>query len=330
MKPDSEGAGAGLKPPGFWRSLGAIAITTLVTLAALEIVLRVADFRELREGVTERSLSYRYDAELGWIPVPGSSAQVTNARSVHASHNSLGLRDEEFVLDDRPTIMFLGDSFVWGLDAEARERFSELLKPRIAGYKILAAGVSGYGTDQEYLLLQKLWPKVKPAVVILVVCTDNDRQDNATNIRYEDYHKPYFATAADGSLVLQGQPVPKSRLQAIKEDWWVRHSWLVRLVDAVYLKVRYPVLWVPDPTERLVDRIREFVEANGAKFLVGLQTADAGLVRHLQARRIPFVTFDGAEAYPGAGVGGHWTPAGHRFVADRLYGLLSANKVTGN
>ena len=51
----------------------------------------------------------------------------------------------------------------------------ELLKPRINGYKILAAGVSGYGTDQEYLLLQKLWPKVKPAVVVLIFCTDNDR-----------------------------------------------------------------------------------------------------------------------------------------------------------
>lgn len=309
----------------FFRSLGAIAITTIVTLATLEIILRAVDLRELREGVSERSLSYLYDAELGWMPKPGSSSDVTNARTIHASHNSLGLRDEEFVLDAQPTIMFLGDSFVWGLDAEANERFSELLKPRITGSKILAAGVSGYGTDQEYLLLKRLWPKVKPAVVVLIFCTDNDREDNSTNIRYEGYQKPYFATAADGSLVLQGQPVPKSRLQAIKEDWWVRHSWLVRLANAVYLKLRYPMLRVSDPTERLVDKIREFVEANGAKFLVGMETTDAGLVRHLEARHIPFVTFDGAEAYPGAGVGGHWTPEGHKFVAERLFGLLSVN-----
>ena len=225
-------------------------------------------------------------------------------------HNSLGLRDEEFILDATPTILFLGDSFVWGLDAEANERFSELLKPRIAGYKILAAGVSGYGTDQEYLLLKKLWPKVKPSVVVLIVCTDNDRQDNSTNIRYEGYQKPYFTIAADGALVLQGQPVPKSRLQAIKEDWWVRHSWLVRLANAVYLKLRYPAVQVPDPTERLVDAIRAFVEGNGSKFMVGLQKSDEGLVRHLQARHIPFVAFDGAAAYLGSGLGGHWTPEG--------------------
>jgi hypothetical protein len=174
----------------FLQSLGAAAIMTAVTLAALEIVLRVADLRELREGVSERSLSYRYDSELGWAPVPGSSASVTNARTIKAHHNRLGLRDDEFTLDATPTIMFLGDSFVWGLDAEANERFSELLKQRIKGFKILAAGVSGYGTDQEYLLLQKLWPKVKPAVVVLIFCTDNDRQDNSSNIRYEGFRSP--------------------------------------------------------------------------------------------------------------------------------------------
>jgi hypothetical protein len=313
----------------FLQSLGAVAIMTVVTLAALEIVLRVVDLRELREGVSERSLSYRYDSELGWAPVPGSSASVTNARTIKAHHNSLGLRDEEFTLDAQPTIMFLGDSFVWGLDAEADERFTELLKPRIKGYKVLAAGVSGYGTDQEFLLLKKLWPKVKPAIVVLIFCTDNDRQDNSSNIRYEGYQKLYFATASDGSLVLRGQPVPKSRLQAIKEDWWVRHSWLVRLANAVYLKLRHPVLQVPDPTERLVDKIREFVEANGSKFLVGLQTNDAALVRHLEARAIPFITFDGAAIYPGEGVGGHWTPEGHKLVAERLLGLLSVDKVLG-
>ena len=137
------------------QSLGAIAVMTIVTLAALEIILRVVDLRELREGVSERSLSYQYDSELGWMPIPGSRSTVTNARTIQAHHNSLGLRDEEFTLDAKPTIMFLGDSFVWGLDAEAGERFSELLKPRLPNTKILAAGVSGFGTDQEYLLLQK-------------------------------------------------------------------------------------------------------------------------------------------------------------------------------
>jgi hypothetical protein len=307
-------------------ALGAGLLVTAATLAALEIFLRIADFRELREGVSERSLSYRYDAELGWAPIPNSASIATNARTVQVRHNSLGLRDEEFIPDARPTILFLGDSFVWGLDAESSERFSELLKPRIASHRILAAGVSGYGTDQEYLLLQRLWSQVKPAIVVLIFCTQNDRADNSTNIRYEGYHKPYFATAPDGSLELKGQPVPLSRLQYIREVWWVRHSWLARLANAVYLKIRYPKLDVPDPTERLVDEIARFVTVSGAKLLVGIQSTDDALMRHLRDRRISFVSFDGAPSYTGNSEGGHWTPEGHKVVADRLLGLLSASK----
>jgi hypothetical protein len=299
----------------------------ILTLAALEIFLRVADFRELREGVSERSLSYLYDAELGWAPAPNSSSVVAGARTIHVQHNSLGLRDIEFTLDAQPTILFLGDSFVWGLDAEADERFTDLLRSRISGYKILAAGISGYGTDQEYLLLKRLWAKVQPAVVVLIFCTQNDRLDNSTNIRYEGYQKPYFVTAPDGSLVLRGQPVPKSRLQYIKEDWLVHNLWLARLVAVSYVKIRHPLVYVPDPTERLVSMIRDFVEANGAKFLVGLQHRDPELMRHLQANRIPFVTFDGAAFYPGVSFGTHWTPDGHKLVAERVLGLLSENNI---
>src|SRR5215813_9674928 len=89
----------GMRIGSFFRSLGAMAIITIATLVAEEAVLRVVDLRELREGVSERSLSYQYDAELGWIPVPGSSSDVTSTRTIHFNHNSLGLRDEEFTCD---------------------------------------------------------------------------------------------------------------------------------------------------------------------------------------------------------------------------------------
>jgi hypothetical protein len=310
----------------FLLSLAAPLLVTTLTLSGLELLLRIADFRELREGVSERSLSYRYDSELGWAPIPSSSSVVTNARTIHVQHNSLGLRDEEFIEDGRPTVLFLGDSLVWGLDAEADERFSEILKGRLANYRIVPAGVSGYGTDQEYLLLQRLWPRIRPAVVVLMFCTRNDRGDNSANIRYEGYHKPYFSIRSDGELVREGQPVPLSRLQYIKENWWVHHLWLARLANAVYLKIRHPLIEVPDPTERLVDEIGTFVAQHGSKFLVGLQVTDAPLIRHLEARHVPFVTFDGAEVYQGAAVGGHWTPRGHQLVAERLMGLLADNR----
>jgi hypothetical protein len=313
-----------------YRILGSAGVTlgmACATLLALEVFLRVCDFRELREGDSERSLGYRYDAELGWTAAPNSISRVTNARTVNVRHNSLGLRDEEFSIGDKPVMVFLGDSFVWGLDAEAGERFSELLKPKIPNYEILAAGVSGYGTDQEYLLLRRLWPQVKPAVVVLVFCADNDRLDNSSNIRYEGYQKPYFIIGADGQPVLKGQPVPLSRQQYFRNVWWVRNLWLARIAVSIYLKIRHPVLFVPDPTERLVGMIRAFVEGNGGKFFVAIQHRDDDLARYLQQNGIPFASLDGAAAYPGDGTGGHWTPQGQAFVAERIFKLLSDNNV---
>lgn len=78
---------------------------------------------------------------------------------------------------------------------------------------------------------------------------------------------------------------------------------------------------VPDPTERLVDMIRDFVQSRGARLLVGLAASDQSLIRHLQSEKIPFVAFDGVEAY-GPEHGGHWTPAGNRFVSEGMLDLL--------
>jgi hypothetical protein len=306
---------------GLLRSACIISLITVATLAALEIILRVADFRVLRAGKSEQSLTYRHDPELGWAPISGSSSTVTNARTFHTRHNRLGFRDIELERDARPVMLFLGDSFVWGVDAESSERFTDLLREQIPGYRTVNAGVSGYGTDQEYLWLQRIWPDIRPELVVLIFCTDNDRVDNRTNIRYDGYRKPYFVPSPDG-LVLEGQPVPYSLQVYIRESWLVRHLWLARTAVAAYVEIRYPRLWLPDPTEQLVDKIRDFVQARGARLVVGLQTSDDKLIQHLRDKGIPFVTFDGAEAYP-RNFGSHWTPAGHRAVAERLSKFLA-------
>jgi len=311
--------------------LRAVAIQLLIlfaTLVVLEGLLRIVNPRMLRDSSSERSLTYRYDAELGWAPVPNSDADITNARTIHARHNSLGLRDIEFARDSRPAMLFIGDSFVWGLDSEAGERFTDLLRSRIPAYNFVNAGVSGYGTDQEYLLLQRLWPAIEPKVVVLVFCTGNDRLDNSASVRYESYQKPYFATLPDGTLQLRGQPVPKSRQVYVQENWLVRHSLLARVAVYNYIDLMHPAIDVPDPTEKLVDKIRDFVEAHGAKLVVGLQLNDEKLVGHLEAQHIPFAAFDGAEAYSGPS-GAHWTPNGQKLVAERMFDLLAANGLVG-
>jgi GDSL-like Lipase/Acylhydrolase family len=314
-------SGSASRIPALLRSAGLSVLITLATLAVTEILLRVADFRELRQDPSERSLAYGYDSELGWVPTPGAVSTVTTARTILARHNSLGFRDIEFKPDGRPVMLFLGDSFVWGVDAEANERFTDLLRDRLPEFQTVNAGVSGYGTDQEYLWLRRIWPSVRPSVVVLLFCTDNDRQDNSSNLRYNRYHKPYFVTGPDGALAVQGQPVPKSLQLMIRENWLVRHLRLARVAALAYVEMSSPAISVPDLTERLITAIHDFVSAHDAKLLVALQSTDDRMAAHLKSERIPFVTLDGAAAYS-IDYGAHFTPEGHEFVARRMLDLF--------
>jgi len=304
------------------RSAFSIVAVVAVSLIAVELALRLADLRVLRQDTSERSLAYDYDAELGWKPVANSVSVVTTARTIHARHNSLGFRDIEYRPDGKPPILFVGDSFVWGVDAEAGERFTDLLRERMIGYSILNAGVSGYGTDQEFIWLKRIWSDVRPSIVVLFFCTDNDRLDNGTNVRYAGYRKPYFDTNPDGSLALRGQPVPKSLKLMIRESWVLRHSWLARVAGLAYVEIVSPEIFVPDPTEKLIGAIQEFVAGHNARLFVALQRTDERLLSYLRSRQIPFVALDGLPAY-GAQYGAHFTPEGNQMASRLLLDFLN-------
>ena len=295
----------------------------VAVLGAAELILRAVDLRELRDSYEPgRALLFRHDAELGWAPVPNASSMFTGTRTVAVRNNSLGLRDVEPTPARKPTVLFAGDSFVWGYDVEAEERFTEILRAKLPAARIVNAGVPGYGTDQEYLLLARLWSAVRPDVVVLMFCTGNDRADNSANMRNGGYYKPYLERAAGGGWRFSGQPVPWSRHVYFRENALVRNLWLARAGVTGFVQLAHPEIEVPDPTERLVSMMREMVEARGAKFLVGLQYRDAPLEAFLRARGIPFTSFDDAPSYPGDGF--HWTPEGHAVVAQRLMPLLAA------
>lgn len=137
--------------------------------------------------------------------------------------------------------------------------------------------------------------------------------DNRTNKRYFDYYKPYFATQPNGSIVLMGEPVPKSHLLYYKDHWLVHNFWLARLVTDAYVRLRYLQVSVTDPTEKPVRKIREFVEGNGSNFIVGIQNHDDALASYLEANRIPFARLEGAAFYIEGGWGPHCRSEGHRF-----------------
>jgi hypothetical protein len=265
----------------------------------------------------ERNLMYRHDPLLGWFPQPNSSFVGKGDR---IRHNSRGFRDMEQQPDARRGIMVLGDSFVWGYEVDQEARFTDRMRELFRDVPVYNLGVSGYGTDQEYLLLQREFDFYHPAIVFLEFTTDNDMDDNATDMRYGTYFKPYFRPDG-GGLKLCGVPVPRGFNYFVSGGSLLARSYLVRLaVKAYYQHVYPPPADFADPTNAIIRAMNGYVRSRGAVLMVGLQQRSAPLERFLDAERIPHLdlTTDLVFDDPGR----HWTPAGHRLVAEKIHGFI--------
>ncbi len=307
---------------------------------ALEGGLRV--FREEQLGIPrDERLFYRHHPRLGWMPEPGSARELTGARRVHVTHNLEGFRDRDHGAKRRPRLLFVGDSYVWGYDVEASERFSDLLQARLAGVEVLNLGVSGYGTDQEYLLLQEALERYDPDWVVLVM-GPNDTLDNRRNHVSGRTWKPWFALDG-GELVPKGIPVPASLAYVQREHPILLSSFLVRAGVQAFLRLTGPVpqLQPDDPSEALVAAAGRLVRDHGAEFglaWVGTRGLPDDVTRWLEGQvgpqaaslrfpvelcrreEIPCLDLSHDLTYPSHGW--HWTPEGHREVAERLLPFL--------
>lgn len=285
-----------------------------------EGLLRAFFKTQLRVTSDERTILYRYDAELGWFPSENIRSTYSDTRTISVIQNSLGFRGDEFGPKDRPRLVCLGDSFVWGYDVEADERFTTLLQRRIPEWQVLNLGVSGYGTDQQYLLLRRIVPRLQPDAVLLVFDGLNDVADNSSNVRYDGYFKPYFVMS-HGELELKGTPVPDSYNYfhaRTRERWWWHSYFLRGLIKSTFRAFLQPrPVAVADPSGPLLETMHRYCEREGLRLMVGMVTRDSRTGALCAAAMSPCVDLTGAERYTTGG--GHWTPAGHSFVADKFY-----------
>ena len=269
------------------------------------------------------SAAFRYDVRLGWFPVDGSKGSFAASRVISYSHNSMGLREDEAIDSSKPIILFIGDSFTWGFDVNQYERFTELLKVRLPNYTIVNAGVNGYGTDQQFLLLQALESKLDPALVFLLYYGENDRVDNSTNQRHGGFYKPYFLQDGD-SLKLEGVPVPKGERYFFAEHSGLANIYLLRLGVKAWFKGRSPAkIYNPDPTKALLIQIAQYLDDRGVNFMMGAQSPDEAFLRLTDSLQVPFV--DLSNEYRYKTYGGHWTPKGHEMVADSIELLFKSH-----
>jgi lysophospholipase L1-like esterase len=161
---------------------------------------------------------YEYHPVLGWKGAPGAEGTlITTESETEVRFNSAGLRDDEYSLakpEGVTRIAVLGDSFAWGYGVEQDENFAAVLETQLneAGHavEVLNFGLTGYGTDQDYLAYLELARAYEPDIVILAFY-ENDVLEVA-NLQMYGYPKPFFLLE-DGELLLANTPI------AEPQDW---------------------------------------------------------------------------------------------------------------
>jgi hypothetical protein len=110
------------------------------------------------------------DARLGWTFVPNRASQRTVAgRTITYAFDSLGARVrsiDEPVDPDRPTMIFIGESVMFGEGL----LWEETIPARVgaaAGVQTANLAVHGYASDQAYLRLEQEWPRFRQPIAVV-------------------------------------------------------------------------------------------------------------------------------------------------------------------
>jgi lysophospholipase L1-like esterase len=160
------------------------ALIAAVQFGVFEIALRVWGSSEAApafQGLFEG------DPRIGYRLKPHASIRFTTPEfETDIAINGAGVRDDEELGPKRPgekRIVILGDSLVLSVQVPLAQTFGELLENRLnAGssghrYRVINAGVQGYGPVEEALFFDSLAGTVQPDLVIVTVFVGNDAEE---------------------------------------------------------------------------------------------------------------------------------------------------------
>jgi hypothetical protein len=274
----------------------AYALFMVVTLALIgEVALRILPLGKFRSAPFRQ-----YDSELGVSLVP--NMKVTHSRGCFTGlveTNRWGFRDRDRILEKPPgmfRIALVGDSVVEGVHVNPDQVMNIqmeklLLQQGYHNVEVMNFGIEGIGTTQELIMYKDRIRRFHPDLVVLTV-SDNDVMNNSSTLQPKSYgihtwYCPYYNLDANGQLVFQ--PVQRRPLNGLV-TFLERHSYLVYYVERIWYKADFqlykwhgmPVYfgsYSDDPldpewqqawtvTEKVMARMRDTVEADGAKFVV--------------------------------------------------------------
>jgi lysophospholipase L1-like esterase len=180
-----------------------ILIAVVILAAGAEVALRVYHLLAGYVGPQKVMGVITLDEELGWLPTANYafSGELVdgegNPYDVHIQTDSAGYRlFGDPLTTRRKKVLFIGDSFTQAMHVSDDKTYPALLAEAL-DIEVFSFGVEGYGTLQEYMLLERIIDDVNPDVVVLQFCP-NDFINNSYDLELRAIEnnnrlrRPYF------------------------------------------------------------------------------------------------------------------------------------------
>ena len=215
-----------------------------------------------------------YNKDIGHLFVPNLNARIMNEKGGYfVKTNSFGFRSNlEFKKkkNNKPRILFFGDSNTAADGVSNNERFSELVGEYF-GAEVYNFGLSGSGTDQQYLIWKNYAQNIEADLIVLGVLVENIERNR---VAYREsinpftkknvlIPKPYFQIN-ENKLNLKNHPVSRTipNLQDVDPQMvqWVIPKGQEMIYKAVNLWRKSKIIKpINDNFRPFLDRFRSFL-----------------------------------------------------------------------
>jgi lysophospholipase L1-like esterase len=233
VKQDKRGTPATCRVKKFLLRILLVVMSVTFTLVLLEIGFRVYYcWKSPQRYLTlDKPLGWRNTGNLDFVRERKDAAGQPYRCAVQVDAN--GFREYgDAGQTSRPKMLVLGDSFTQAYEVSNEHTYYHRLKSAL-DVEMFAYGCGGYGTLQEYLVLDQCVDSIQPNVLVLQLC-HNDFINNCYELELKTpWHnngmrRPYLQE--DGTIIYA---LPKTDLPALR-SFGHKHS---RLVHFVFLRL---------------------------------------------------------------------------------------------
>ena len=301
----------------------------------------------------------QFDDQLGWKPKPNYTfdGMMQNLDGstypVHLSTQENGFRhiSNKQIVSGK-TLFLIGDSFTQAVEVSDDKTFYALLADSLS-VQIDAFGMAGYGSLQEYMVIDQYIDEIQPDIVLLQFCS-NDFIDNSLLLEKEaNYHvglrRPYLDE--DDQIYYESPLHPFNQL--------INHSAFIRFLGDKWRRLKGRLQWKSEDsaeakiaqqglvypayqqavarTAAILQKIKLRVGDERAFFIFladPYEPQRSHLRQICERLAIPFIDFPTTlfdqgytkESYF-AHDGYHWNEAGHRLIFEHLTAYLKKQEL---